>query len=195
VKSALKEGARRVVEPLARGLGALGATPNGITVAGLLFSAVAGVLAARGVFAGAALLLLVGSVCDMLDGALARITGRSARFGAFLDSTVDRVAELALFAGLLVYFTDPGRSPLYALLTFLAAGGSFLVSYTRARSEGLGIECRVGLMERPERLVLLVLALLVGPPGLRIALWALNVLVWWTALQRIRHVSREAGLP
>jgi CDP-diacylglycerol--glycerol-3-phosphate 3-phosphatidyltransferase len=193
VKSALKEATRRVAEPLARRLGAWGATPNGITMVGLVLSAAAGVLAARGAFTVAALVLLLGSACDVLDGALARVTGRAARFGAFLDSTVDRVAELALFAGLLVYFIERSPSTLYAVLTFLAAGGSFLVSYTRARSEGLGIECRVGIMERPERLVMLIIALLVGPAGVRAALWALNALVWWTALQRVRHVSRQAG--
>jgi CDP-diacylglycerol--glycerol-3-phosphate 3-phosphatidyltransferase len=127
----------------------------------------------------------------MLDGAVAREAGLTSRFGAFLDSTVDRYAEMFVFAGLLVYFVQVEGSTLYALLTFLAAGGSYMVSYTRARAEGLGLRCEVGLMERPERLILMLVAILIGLLAVKIALWVLTGLVTWTSWQRIRHVRGE----
>jgi CDP-diacylglycerol--glycerol-3-phosphate 3-phosphatidyltransferase len=131
----------------------------------------------------------------MLDGAVARVSGLASRYGAFLDSTIDRAAEMLLFGGLLVYFTRQDGSSLYPLLTFCAAGSSFLVSYTRARAEGLGIPCSVGWMERPERLVLLMIAVVFGAEPVRVALWILFVLTLWTAGQRMLHVRRETRLP
>ncbi len=189
MKTAVKDGGRRAVAPVARFLANVGISPNHITVVGLLAMAAAGVFLAYGRFRLAAGALLFGGLCDMLDGAVARDSGRSSPFGAFLDSTADRYAELFFFAGLLVYFTHAEGSVLYALLTFLATGGSFMVSYTRARSEGLGIECNVGIMERPERMVLLLVAAIFGPLGMKIALWILTPLVYWTALQRFHHVQ------
>jgi CDP-diacylglycerol--glycerol-3-phosphate 3-phosphatidyltransferase len=191
----VKEWARRALAPVARVLAGLGITPNHITVAGLLLMAAAGVFLAYGRFLAAAFTMLAGGLCDMLDGAVARSSGHSSPFGAFFDSTADRFAELFLFAGLLVYFTDHDPSLLYLLLTFFALGGSFMVSYTRARSEGLGIACRVGLMERPERVVLLLLAALIGPVGMKVALWILVPLTMWTALQRIQHVMKATRTP
>jgi CDP-diacylglycerol--glycerol-3-phosphate 3-phosphatidyltransferase len=195
VKSAIKDWARSLISPLARFLGHIGISPNHLTLAGLIASAGAGVLVAYGYFLYAALALLLGSLCDMLDGAVARVSGRSSQFGAFLDSTVDRYAEMLFFAGLLVYFIRIEPSTQYALLAFLAAGGSFMVSYTRARAEGIGLRCDVGFMERPERLILLLVATVVGPVGIRVALWALPVLVTWTSLQRIHHVYKETRSP
>ncbi len=195
MKTAVKEQGRRAVAPVARVLANVGISPNHITVAGLLAMVAAGVFLAFGRFRLAGLAVLVGGLCDMLDGAVARDSGQSSRFGAFLDSTADRYAELFFFAGLLVWFIDGERSTLYALLTFLATGGSFMVSYTRARSEGLGIECKVGLMERPERMVLLIAAAFAGPWAMKIALWVLTPLVFWTSFQRIQHVQGQARLP
>jgi len=194
VKSAIKARARILLGPPARGLGWLGITPNHLTLFGMFLSGVAGVLLAGGRFRTGAIVLILGSLCDMLDGAVARETGRSSAFGAFLDSTVDRVSEMFVFAGLLVYFTREGAT-LYTLLAFLAAAGSFLVSYTRARAEGLGIPCQVGWMERPERMVMLILACLLGPGVVRIALWVLTALVAWTSWQRIHHVRQGAPSP
>jgi CDP-diacylglycerol--glycerol-3-phosphate 3-phosphatidyltransferase len=194
VKSALKAWVRGVLGPAARGLGWLGITPNHLTLFGMLLSGGAGLLLGGGHFRTGGVVLILGSLCDMLDGAVARETGRSSAFGAFLDSTADRVSEMLVFAGLLVYFTRDGAI-FYALLAFLAAGGSFLVSYTRARAEGLGIPCQVGWMERPERLVLLILACLFGPAVVKAVLWVLTVLVLWTSWQRIHHVRQEAPSP
>ena len=187
MKSKIKNKARAVLEPFAGALANAGITPNHITIAGLLFSVVAGIAAAGGYFGWAFVALLTGGVCDMLDGAVARSHGLESRFGAHLDSSVDRLAEGALFGGLIVYFHNQDQV-LYILLSFLAFTGSFLVSYTRARAEGLGIDCSVGIMERPERMVILLLAAIFGGPGFRIALWILTPLVFYTSWQRMRHV-------
>ena len=194
MKGRIKERARAGVRPLARGLLRAGVTPNGLTGFGLAISAGAGVLFAMGWFRWGALALLVGGLADMLDGAVARAGGKSSVFGAFFDSSMDRLAELAVFTGYMAYFFREG-SLLYAVLCFLAAGGSFAVSYTRARAEGLGLACEVGWMERPERLVTLIVASAVGPVGVRAALWVLTALVTWTTWQRIRHVYRETRTP
>jgi CDP-diacylglycerol--glycerol-3-phosphate 3-phosphatidyltransferase len=176
---------------VAKLLANLGVSPDHLTWSGLLASMIAGALVAYGRFQLAALALLLGALLDVLDGSVARASDRTSRFGAFLDSTVDRITEMFFFAGLLVYFITIESSTLYVVLTFFAAGGSFLVSYTRARAEGLGIKCEVGVMERPERLVLLLVATLIGAPAIRIALWILTVLVAWTSLQRMHHVWKE----
>lgn len=191
MKSAAKDLGRRALAPVAKGLVRLYVSPNHVTVAGLVAMAGSGVLLARGSFRGAGVALLVGGLCDMLDGAVARTSGKSSSFGAFFDSTSDRLAELLFFAGLLVYFTGVEPSVQYALLTFLAAGGSLLVSYTRARAEGLGIDCQVGMMERPERMVLLLIACFVGAIGVKVALWILTPLVFFTSLQRVLHVKKR----
>jgi CDP-diacylglycerol--glycerol-3-phosphate 3-phosphatidyltransferase len=191
MKAAAKENGRRLLAPLARLFANLGVSPDHLTWAGATASGLAGALVGAGWFRTAALLLLVGALCDVLDGSVARATGKTSVFGAFLDSTVDRIAELFFFAGVLVYFVRVDDSAIFPLLTLLAAGGSFLVSYTRARAEGLGISCAVGMMERPERLVLLLVATLVGPIGLRAAMAVLTPLVFWTSFQRMLHVYRE----
>jgi CDP-diacylglycerol--glycerol-3-phosphate 3-phosphatidyltransferase len=191
MKSAAKDLGRRALAPVAEGLARLHVSPNHITLAGLVAMAGSGVLLALGSFRGAGLALLAGGLCDMLDGAVARSSGVSSKFGAFFDSTSDRLAELLFFAGALVYFTRVELSVLYALLTFLAAGGSLLVSYPRARAEGLGVDCQVGMMERPERMVLLLVACFVGGIGVKVALWVLTPLVFFTSLQRVLHVQKR----
>ena len=192
MKRHIKDQGRRQLAPLARALANIGISPDFLTWIGFLISSLAGVLVGGGRFRIAALALLLGGLCDVLDGAVARASGRSTQFGAFLDSTVDRWAEMFFFAGLLYYFVGPQPSTIYALLVFFAAGGSFMVSYTRARAEGLGLECTVGWMERPERIAVLILASLIGLAGIKIALWLLTVLVFWTSGQRMLHVHREA---
>lgn len=187
MKTAVKDGARRLADPIVRLLHRLGVTPNQVTLIGLALSFGAAAAVATGRFGLATILLLVGSVCDMLDGGLARLDGGGSRFGAFLDSTMDRYAELGLFVGYAVYFAGNG-TPLDVAVVCVAAAGSILVSYARARAEGLGLDCNVGLMERPERLVVLIVATALGPVVLLWAIRALAVLTHLTALQRIRHV-------
>lgn len=192
MKDQIKEFGRRILNPIAVLFHRVGLTPDQVTFGGLLLSLAAGAALASGRFPLATLLLLVGSLCDVLDGSLARLSGRSSRFGAFLDSTVDRYAEMAVFMGLGLHFATSG-DVFNVGLTFAAATGSLLVSYARARAEGLGLDCKVGLMERPERLVLLIIGAAWGPAGMRVVLWILAVLTHVTAVQRVLHVRSLLG--
>jgi CDP-diacylglycerol--glycerol-3-phosphate 3-phosphatidyltransferase len=133
----------------------------------------------------AGVLIVVVGLFDALDGALARSTGQTSRFGAFLDSTLDRFAEIALYLGLLYLYR---ADPLATVLVYLSITGSLMVSYTRARAEGLGLECKVGFFTRLERLGVLVLGLLLERTIL--ALLVLAVFSNLTALQRMWHVWR-----
>jgi CDP-diacylglycerol--glycerol-3-phosphate 3-phosphatidyltransferase len=144
------------------------------------------VLALGRQWVGALLIVLAGGF-DALDGALARLSGQTSAFGAFLDSTLDRVAEAAIYGGLLFFYVR-GGAWLEPVMIYVTVVGSFLVSYTRARAEGLGIECKGGLLTRLERLVILVIALIIGQ--IPIALVLLAVLTNVTALQRAVHVWR-----
>ncbi|MCS7207377.1 MAG: CDP-alcohol phosphatidyltransferase family protein [Dehalococcoidia bacterium] len=151
-----------VEEPMLRGLSAVGVSPNALTLVGLVLTAPVAYLAATGRWMWAGGALLVAGLMDMLDGALARRTGRATPFGAFLDSLVDRVQEAGVLLGILVFYGRQGEMA-GSLLAFLALWGSFLVSYTRARAEGLGVPSpRIGIMTRPERVLLLVVGLLTG---------------------------------
>jgi len=190
MKNRLKAGVRMMADPIVRLLHRAGATPDQVTFAGLFLSLAAAVAVALGRFGTATILLLLGSTCDMLDGGLARLRGKGSRFGAFLDSTMDRYAELGLFVGYAFYFTNNGTA-LDVAVVCVAAAGSILVSYARARAEGLGLDCSVGLMERPERLVLLIAATALGPVVLIWALRLLALLTHITALQRILHVRAQ----
>jgi len=135
---------------------------------------------------GGLLAALVG-LLDALDGALARLTGQKSRFGAFLDSFVDRLCEAVLYLGLLIFYTRHGARQ-EIMLIYAAIVGSLLISYARARAEGLGLECKVGLLTRMERIAILSLALILN--RMSIALWVLAILTNFTALQRVYHVWR-----
>lgn len=172
----------RLIEPIARFLGSLGLSPNAVTILGfLLTAAVAGVLASgRLLLAG--LLLIVTLAFDAVDGTLARITGQTTRFGAFLDSTLDRWAEVAMFVAIVWLYVHTNND-LGAILAVLALSMSLLVSYTRARAEGIGLECKEGILTRFERMVILILGLVAGQ-----LIWALAIiaaLAGITAVQRI----------
>jgi CDP-diacylglycerol--glycerol-3-phosphate 3-phosphatidyltransferase len=172
---------------LAGGLSRTGITPNALTVVGLALNfVVAGVLASGSLVAGGVLLLAAG-VFDMLDGALAKVTNQMTRFGAFLDSTLDRYSEIVVFFGLLIHLQANGLQVETALV-YAAAAGSLLVSYARARAEALGFDCEVGLLARPERVIVLAAGLLLGYPA--VALWVLALMTNVTAVQRIVHVWR-----
>jgi CDP-diacylglycerol--glycerol-3-phosphate 3-phosphatidyltransferase len=166
----------------------LGLTPNTLTVMGFLLNAIAGVLIGFGyVFAGGAVMTALAMPLDALDGELARRTNTQSKFGAFFDSTLDRFAESALLMGLAAYFVR-NNDITGVVITFLALVGSIMVSYTRARAEGLGIECKVGLFSRFGRFLLLAVGLLttlVTP-----MIWALAILSNYTAIERIVYVWR-----
>lgn len=190
-KGTVKNRLRGVLDPVVSLLMRIGVPPMAVTVAGLVLSLAGACAIARGAFIAGGVLIIVSGVCDTLDGSLARKAGRESVFGAFIDSTIDRVAELACFGALVVYYAARGEAGRIALvLAIVALAGSFLTSYTRARAEGLGLECRVGLLERPERVALLVLGLLLGARVLFVAIACLAVLTMVTSLQRIVHVYR-----
>jgi CDP-diacylglycerol--glycerol-3-phosphate 3-phosphatidyltransferase len=130
-------------------------------------------------------LYLLSGVFDALDGTLARLTNRKTRFGAFLDSTSDRYADAAILIGMMIPFLRAGQQ-MQVILAFIALIGSVLVSYTRARAEGLGLECKVGLLTRLERFLIVAIALLFN--WVTPALWVLAILTNFTALQRIVYV-------
>jgi CDP-diacylglycerol--glycerol-3-phosphate 3-phosphatidyltransferase len=202
----LSTGGRRLVakifNPIAVLLGRLKVSPNFFTVLGFLFSLAAGIsfaLAAElpaltfysaGFFIrlGGGLILLSG-LCDIFDGAVARASGKESAFGAFLDSVLDRYSETAALTGLIYYFAVSG-SITYTIVTVLVLGGSVFVSYAKARAEGLGVECRVGIMERPERLILLIIGALGAGYILLASLWLLALLSHITAIQRILHTRK-----
>ncbi len=165
----------------------LGLTPDGVTLVGTLIVGVAAWQAALGNFLVAGLLLIFGSAFDVLDGAIARAINRKGRFGAFLDSTLDRYADGFLLGSLAWYFANNGRQP-ELLISLLALIGAYIVSYTRARAEGLGIACKDGWFSRVERTLVLIGALLTGwiVPGVIILAIGSHI----TALQRIALVFR-----
>jgi CDP-diacylglycerol--glycerol-3-phosphate 3-phosphatidyltransferase len=176
-------------------LGRLGFSPNALTVIGSLLTGCVGLLIAQGWFLAAGLCLWLFSATDTLDGALARATNRVSTFGAFLDSVCDRYAEAAVFFGLLWWYQSVGDVVGIAL-TYVALVGSLMVSYARARAEGVGIQAaEVGWFQRPERIIALGVALVVAtavPVGLKVVLALLAVLTTVTVLQRVAHVARAA---
>ena len=172
-----------------RVLAGLGLTPNALTVIGVVLNIAVAVIIAIGQAQVGGALLLVASAFDMLDGAVARATGASSRFGGFLDSTLDRYSEAVVYGGVLIYLLDrPEDAKTGAILVFVASAGALLISYARARAEAAGYKASVGLAARPERVILLALCLLINQPLW--ALWVLAVVTHVTALTRIVHVWR-----
>lgn len=185
----LRDTFQKPLNSIATFLKRLGVTPNAITIVGLLVNVAAAALIATGRITAGGLVLLVGAPMDALDGALARLNGKPVPFGAFLDSVVDRYAELILFAGLLFHFLLVGNLTA-CMLTFTAAAGSVLVSYVKARAESLGFECKVGLFSRVGRMVVLIPCLIFNIPIA--ALWILAPLTHVTAIHRFWHVQKQA---
>jgi CDP-diacylglycerol--glycerol-3-phosphate 3-phosphatidyltransferase len=178
-----------VVETAARFFNRAGVTPDAMTLFGLMGSAMAAVILALGAIPLGGWVILASGLTDALDGTMARLRGKTTRFGAFLDSSMDRFSELFIFGGLAVYFGF-AADVLGVALTFAAAAGSVMVSYTKARAEALGFECKVGLLTRMERYMVLCPLLILNLPLLAAA--AVAVLANFTALQRIGHVYRQA---
>jgi CDP-diacylglycerol--glycerol-3-phosphate 3-phosphatidyltransferase len=192
----LKEAGRAFLAPLVRVAQRLGITPNRVTVMGFAVVAVAAGLVAYGQLLAGAIVLVAGSLLDAVDGALARATGGSTAFGGFLDSTLDRAAEAILYASLVVYFLRTDPDPIGPVVLALAAlCGSFMVSYTRARAEAIGVSASVGLAPRTERLVLIVAGIALAGLGIQIgligAIGFVAALAILTTIQRIWHVQRE----
>ena len=181
---------RRHAEALMSAIGRVPLTPNQVTLVGFSLTVVASGLAAFGQLRWAGIVLIFAGTCDILDGALARSTNASYPYGAFLDSTLDRYSEGAVYIGLTAYFlTIGGPMQRWLVLATLAAlAGSFLVSYVRARAQSLGFSCETGLFARPERVVVTVIGLIAGGVVLYGVVFLLAILTNLTALQRIREV-------
>lgn len=170
------------VNPIARFVGWTGISPDGVTLVGFLLMVVVGVLLSLGYLQLAGLLLILAGIFDAIDGALARLLNRVTRFGAFLDSTMDRFSEAAVFLGILIHCQSQGAG-IEVILTYIAIVGSLMVSYTRARAEGIDVPIRGGFLTRLERMAILVVLLLLNQ--LTLALWVLAPLTNFTAVQRI----------
>lgn len=191
---ALQERARRIAEYVVRPLAALGLTPNMATLIGLLLNALAAAILASGQLRLGGVALLIAGLFDMVDGALARVRDQKTTFGAFFDSTIDRYSEGLTLLGVIVYALRQPPSATHQweiALAYAAALGSVMVSYTRARAEGLGLAMKTGLMARPERVILLAGGLLIG--GASWLVWTLLLLAVtsvFTSAQRIVDVAR-----
>ncbi len=194
----------RVIDPVVRWMVRRRIHPNAVTTLGFLSVVAAGVLYHLDHVRWAGALVLFGGVWDIFDGQLARVSGLASKFGAFYDSTLDRISEIVVFLGLLSLYNRYGGElgdiwMVYVL--FLAMGGSLMVSYTRARAEGLGLDCKVGLMQRPARVLLLGLGslsfgLMWGGLVLNTVIVLVAVLTNVTTVQRILWVQRRAsGVP
>ncbi len=182
-----------VIDPSAEFLNRIGLAPNTITILGLLGNIVGAALLINGRMTLGGLVILVTAPLDALDGTMARLRGEnrtdsSSSFGAFLDSVIDRYAELAIYGGLLIYFSMHSIW-VGVILAYLAAAGSILVSYTRARAQSLGIETKIGILTRLERYLVLVPALVFNIP--LVGLWILAIFSNFTAIQRILDVYRQ----
>ena len=186
INERLQEWGRVQARKVAAWLRWTGLTPNALTVIGLLLNFIVAAVLARGSLLIGGILVLVAGLFDLLDGAMAKITDMVTPFGSFLDSTLDRYSEVVLYGGLLLYILSTPDAKVGAVLIHLTICGSILVSYARARAEALGYKLQVGLLARPERIIILAAGLVLGHPIW--ALWLLAIFTNVTAAQRIFHL-------
>jgi CDP-diacylglycerol--glycerol-3-phosphate 3-phosphatidyltransferase len=201
ISDAIGAGGKRIISAMVRAVARSRINPNALTFIGLLINIGCGVLYGYGMFFRAGLLMILANIFDMLDGQVARLRGRVTRFGAFFDSVIDRYSDIIVYVGIMVFYArnTAAHSTLLVALTGLALVGSVMVSYSRARAESLDIACKVGFLERPERVVLLIIASLTeaGPASspflhkMPQVLWVLAALSHWTVVHRIYHTWRE----
>ena len=199
LKQTYTQGARRLASRSITSLARTRVTPDALTAAGVTLCAAAAVLVyfeyrhAVIFFWTGAVLFVVGSILDILDGALARQSGRGTPFGAFLDSTTDRISEGLVLGAIALVFAREGNTIALAF-TIAAVAASFLVSYTRARAEALGLRGDVGIGSRAERVVVITAGLVLAPWGaLQWAIYLLNLTAWATVVQRILFVRKQLG--
>jgi CDP-diacylglycerol--glycerol-3-phosphate 3-phosphatidyltransferase len=189
--------AYRITSPLVRILSKSGIAPNTLTLTNLALNIVAAYVIATGHFLLGGVLVLVSGLFDLLDGALARFTKQTTKFGAVLDSTVDRISEAATLCGLLIWYVPQEGTTLEIVLVLAVLIGSFLVSYIRARAEGVGWQCQVGLFTRAERVIVLAVGLLINRilvHGVFVALCVLAVFVFITVVQRLIYLWKQARI-
>ena len=178
-----------VIDRIVRWLALSRIHPNVLTFLGLVINIVAAWLFAAGSFRAAGLVVIGAGLFDMVDGRVARETNRVTRFGGFFDSVLDRYSDLGLFMGLLVYYSSIGR-PFYIVLTAIVMTGSVMVSYTRARAECSIPKCKVGFLERPERVVLIIIGALFD--RMAPVLWVIAVLSNLTVIHRMIYTWQQA---
>jgi CDP-diacylglycerol---glycerol-3-phosphate 3-phosphatidyltransferase len=194
-----RAGATRVLTPVARGLLKIGLTPDAVTfigTAGVMFGALA--FYPRGEFFVGTLVITAFVFSDNMDGIMARLSGRTSPWGAFLDSVLDRFGDAAIFIGLALWFAGGGDNDRMAALCLACLALAAIVSYTKARAESLGYTANVGIAERPDRLVATLVT--VGLVGLfdlpmvvlEVVLWLIVAAIAWTVVQRVREVRRQA---
>ncbi|HET8626428.1 MAG TPA: CDP-alcohol phosphatidyltransferase family protein [Thermomicrobiales bacterium] len=186
INERLQEWGRAQARRVARWLQWTGLSPNVLTLLGLLLNCGVAAVLALGYLRIGGILVLVAGLFDMLDGAMAKVTNRITTFGSFLDSTLDRYSEAILYLGLLLYVLTTRDARLGAVLIYVTICGSILVSYARARAEALGYKLQVGLLARPERIIVLAVGLMAAHPLW--ALWFLAIFTNVTAIQRIYHL-------
>jgi CDP-diacylglycerol--glycerol-3-phosphate 3-phosphatidyltransferase len=186
----LQNGFIKLLAPLIKMLTKWGISPNSFTLAGVMISSLSAMAFIMGYMRLGGLLILLGGLCDSIDGSLARAANKATRFGALFDSAIDRYSEFVMFFGIMAYFVMIKDYPT-AGVVFLALCGSIMVSYSRARAESLGFDSKVGLMQRPERIVFLGLGALIHPVMLKLAIWLVAIFSNFSALQRIRHAYKQ----
>ena len=182
----------RIIKAIVRGLALLGFSPNFLTFLGLVINIWAAFLFAAGNFRWGGVVVIAAGLFDMVDGRVARETNQVTRFGGFFDSVLDRYSDLGVLVGLLVYYASINRN-FYVVLTAIAMTGTVLVSYTRARAENIIPKCKVGFLERPERVVLIIIGALVN--RMAHVLWILAVLSNITVISRMYYTWLETNKP
>ena len=179
-----------ILDTLVRGISKLGVGPNLLTFFGFLITILSAFYLAQGNFFCAGIVIIFSGIFDMLDGRLARITNNVTRFGAFFDSVLDRYSDMILFLALMIHYIK-NQQMMYVLLSGIVMIGAIMTSYTRARAESLVPTCKVGFLERPERLVLLIIGTIFG--RMPAVLWVLAVLSNLTVVHRILHTWKESS--
>ena len=182
----------KIIKAIVRGLALLGFSPNFLTFLGLVINIWAAFLFAAGSFRWGGVVVIGAGLFDMVDGRVARETNQVTRFGGFFDSVLDRYSDLGVLVGLLVYYASINRN-FYVVLTAIAMTGTVLVSYTRARAENIIPKCKVGFLERPERVVLIIIGALVN--RMAHVLWILAVLSNITVISRMIYTWMETNKP
>ena len=183
ISEKIGQAAQAILGSIVRSLSRLRIRPNHLTFMGFLASILAAFSFARGNFRLAGVVLIVAGLFDMVDGMVARKTHAETPFGAFFDSVMDRYSDLIMYIGLLIYFANLGRNN-YVVLVAVCMMGSVLISYSRARAESIIPSCKVGFLERPERMVLLIIGSFYR---MEPVLWVIGVLSNWTVVHRIIH--------
>ncbi|HZM98124.1 MAG TPA: CDP-alcohol phosphatidyltransferase family protein [Pyrinomonadaceae bacterium] len=199
--ASIGRGAQRIIDAIVRWLASGHINPNILTVIGVSLNVGCGLLFGLGRFFSAGIVLIIANLFDMLDGQVARLSGRVTRFGGFLDSSLDRLSDMVVFVGLMVFYARDleSHSTLNVFLAGAGLMGSVMVSYASARAESLIPKCDVGFLRRPERVVLFIIGALSTHPGstnffanrMPAVLWVLAVGSYWTFAHRMYHTWRE----